>query len=136
MLDGNKLGEQLETQVFQNEHFNQMHEKMTTYFNQKSEDNAKKGQHILDQMNAMLDEMKTVKEQMTNLNQKYAVNKDKHEEVMKQKEETLVDVTEALKGYKLRSEIERAFFFHLFYEILRQQFGLTVNGKEKDIFDR
>ncbi len=52
------------------------------------------------------------------------------------KDESLVDLTETLRSYKIRSEIERAFFFHLFYEILRQQFGLEVKGKEKDIFDR
>ena len=48
----------------------------------------------------------------------------------------IVDITEALRSYKLRSEIERAFFFHLFYEILRQQFGLKGTQKEKDIFER
>lgn len=52
------------------------------------------------------------------------------------REECLVDLTETLRSYKIRSEIERAFFFHLFYEILRQQFGLEVKGKEKDIFER
>ena len=41
-----------------------------------------------------------------------------------------------MKGYKVRSEIERAFFFHLFYEMLRQQFGLSGSQKEKDIFER
>lgn len=48
----------------------------------------------------------------------------------------MVDITDALKAYKIRSEIERAFFFHLFYEILRQQFGLVGSNKEKDIFER
>jgi hypothetical protein len=53
-------------------------------------------------------------------------------------DKNLIDITDAIKGYKVRSEIERAFFFHLFYEILRQQFGMgnSLSAREKDIFER
>lgn len=32
-------------------------------------------------------------------------------------------MTEALQGHRLRCEVERVFFFHVFYELLRARFG-------------
>lgn len=33
------------------------------------------------------------------------------------------DLTDLLKSHKLRCEIERAFFFHVFFEILKKHFS-------------
>ena len=49
------------------------------------------------------------------------------------------DLTEALKSHRLRCEIERAFFFHVFYELLRERFGdhsFSANLEELQLFDK
>jgi len=33
------------------------------------------------------------------------------------------DLTDALKSHRLRCEIERAFYFHVTHELLKQRFG-------------
>ncbi|CDW89276.1 UNKNOWN [Stylonychia lemnae] len=140
MLDGSKLQDQIENQVFQSEQFLQMQEKMSSYFNEKSQENAFKGKQLLNQMDQLLTDMRGLNESIQTQNKKAKTAKQNLKKNgqtdQKDDESGIVDITEALRSYKLRSEIERAFFFHLFYEILRQQFGLKGTPKEKDIFER
>jgi hypothetical protein len=82
-------------------------------------------------MQHLLSEVKRTNEQAAS-----CLQKCKDLDVPSVDDEYLVDMTDIIKSFKLRSEIERAFFFHLFYDILRDQFGLKGNGPERDIFER
>ena len=126
---------------------------MTSYFGSKYEEQVQQSKEVVDQFNQLLRDIKDTREHFqsetskqptaTGKKGKPSVAPGKGDDLASHKEpksimtpEARVDITEALKGYKLRSEIERAFFFHLFYEILRTQFGMSISGEEKDIFDR
>lgn len=119
--------------------------KMETYFGEKTAHCEKEGAQLKGEMEKLANDMrqfneklqKTVKEvHLTNADLENMVSNKRVANNPKQADPNLVDISDALKGYKIRSEIERAFFFHLFYEILRQQFGLVGSQKEKDIFER
>ena len=44
--------------------------------------------------------------------------------------------SQEMKGFKVRSEIDRAFYFHLFHEVLKEQFGLKASPKENEILKK
>ena len=136
MLDANKLQDQIESQVFQSEQFLHMQDKMSSYFNEKSEENSIKGKQLLNQMDSLLNDIRDLNDSMQTQNKKAKTSNTINRAVAAaggqqnarqnntnstntNNDKGIVDITEALRSYKLRSEIERAFFFHLFYEILR-----------------
>ena len=133
--EGLDYKEQLD-RVYGSEKFKAMSEKMGGYFRDKGEEKVKAGEAIVDLFEQLVTDMKTTREELEketdcileddNLNQEPQTKKGKNEP-------RTVDVTELLKEMKVRAEIERGYFFHLFYEILRQDYSQDPN--ERDIFE-
>jgi hypothetical protein len=109
--------------VYQSEDFQAMHDKMISYFNKQQEESLEKSKSVIDEYSSLLTDIKQTR---SSFSQELNANKKSNDGNGK------VNVTEILKSHKERSEIERGFFFHTFYEILRQEFM----PNQKSIFDR
>lgn len=56
------------------------------------------------------------------------------EEDLENDPDLLLDIGELVRGYRIRTDVERAFFFHLTYKILRDKLGMKIAPTDKDFF--
>lgn len=138
--------------MYQSDHFIHMQEKMVNYFAQKYEDQVQQSKELIEGMQSLLQDLKSIREDTstTEFNEEKAFKNNKkkkasgagsdtemNDEVFEEDDdcEPKIDITDLIKGYKFRCEIERAFFFHVFYDIIHQQFNLHLEPNEKHLFE-
>lgn len=106
-----------------------MQDKMQQHFNSRQEEAESQNSRLLAEIDALVKNVRNTREGLakdnTTLEQsakaiKAMISQRKNDNPNHQSPK---DLTEALKSHRLRCEIERTFFFHVFYELLRERFG-------------
>ena len=122
-----------------------MQQKMQQHYYEKQKECDKQSMKILADLDSLVKNVKDSREQFTKdsaqLDQQLkAIKSNQDREIAEAHKATLPpqDLTEALKSHRLRCEVERAFYFHVTYELLKQRFGafLITSNKEQQLFEK